>query len=128
MLTVAKNNPVLAEIDIFPVEPEQQQPLVDSLIDYIKTLFKQQSGFVAAAIHRSRDGLRVVNYVQWKSQNDYETYINNTEVPSLSSQLSAFSAPNSRLYEIFISEPADSQMTISTAMNENLPLVDHWLK
>lgn len=114
MISIAKNNPVLASIDIFPVEPEQQHLLVDSLIDDIKTAFKQQPGFVAAAVHRSRDGLRVVNYVQWQTQNDYEAYINNSEIPSLSSRLSAFPAPNSQLYEIFISEPADSQMTIST--------------
>lgn len=114
MLTVTKNNPVLAEIDIFPVQLDQQQSLVDNLIEDIKTVFKSQPGFVAAAVHRSRDGLRVVNYVQWKSQNDYEAYIHKAEVPLLSSRLSAFGAPNSHLYEIFISEPADSQMTIST--------------
>ncbi|MFQ4141361.1 antibiotic biosynthesis monooxygenase family protein [Chlorogloeopsis sp. ULAP02] len=106
MLTVTKNNPVVAEIDIFPVEPEQQQSLVDKLIEDIRIVFKQQPGFVAAAIHRSRDGQRVVNYVQWKSQKDYEAYIN-SEVPLISSRLSAFPAPNSRLYEVFISEPAD---------------------
>jgi heme-degrading monooxygenase HmoA len=112
MLTVNKNNPVVAEIDIFPVEAEQQQSLVDKLIEDIKTVFKQQPGFVAAAVHRSRDGQRVVNYVQWKSQKDYESYVND-EVPLISSRLCAFPAPNSRLYEIFISEPSDSEMTIS---------------
>jgi heme-degrading monooxygenase HmoA len=116
MLTVTKNNPVLAEIDIFPVEPDRQRSLIDNLIEDIKTVFKPQPGFVAAAVHRSRDGLRVVNYVQWNSQNDYEAYINKAEIPLLSSRLSAFSAPNSHLYEIFISEPANSQMTISTTI------------
>ncbi len=114
MLTVTKNKPVFAQLDIFPIQPEQQQPLVDSLIDYVKTILKQQPGFIADAIHKSRDGLRVVNYVQWKSQEDYEAYVNNSQVPSISTQLSTFPAPNSHLYEIFISEPADSEMNIST--------------
>ncbi|MBW4542992.1 MAG: hypothetical protein KME25_00865 [Symplocastrum torsivum CPER-KK1] len=44
MPTVAKDNSVCAQIDIFPVEPEQQQSLVDSLVDYVETVLKQQPG------------------------------------------------------------------------------------
>lgn len=40
MLTVTKNKPVFAQLDIFPIEPEQQQPLVDSLIDYVNYLLQ----------------------------------------------------------------------------------------
>ncbi|MBD2100659.1 antibiotic biosynthesis monooxygenase [Leptolyngbya sp. FACHB-261] len=114
MLTVTKDNSISAEIDIFPTEPQQQQSLIDGLINYIQTVFKQQPGFVAAAIHRSRDGMRVVNYVQWASPSDYEAYVNNAEIPSLSNQLSTFPASNSRLYEILVSEPTNSKMQIST--------------
>ena len=116
MPTIFKNNPVLAQIDIFAIQPEQQQALVDSVIDYVNTVLKQQPGFIADAIHRSRDGERVVNYVQWKSQDDYEAYIRNSNL-SLATKLSAFPTPDSHLYEIFISEPADSKMKISTDIN-----------
>jgi len=116
MPTVAKDNSVFAQIDIFPVEPEQQQSLVDSLVDYVETVLKQQPGFVSASIHQSRDGLRVVNYIQWSSQDDYDTYINSGEVRSLSTSLSTFALPNSHLYEIFISEPEGSQIKISEDM------------
>jgi heme-degrading monooxygenase HmoA len=116
MLTIARNKSVFAEIGIFSTEPEQQQLLLNSLQDYVKTLLKQQLGFLSAAIHRSRDELRVVNYVQWKSQDSYNAYIDNTELLPLRERLSAFSPPDSHLYDIFISEPTDSQMEVFKGM------------
>ena len=117
MLTVFKANPVLAEMDIFVTLPDQQWLLIDSLIDYSKTILKQQPGYVANAIHRSLDGMRVTNYVQWQDRSDYETYSNNHSI-SLASKITGFFAPDTHLYEIFISEPADSRMQITANMNE----------
>lgn len=112
MLAVFKDNSVLAEIDIFVTQPDQQWSLVDSLKAYTNNILKQQPGYVANAIHRSFDGLRVVNYVQWQCGADYEAYINNGDI-ALASRITGFFAPDSHLYEIFISEPADSQMQIA---------------
>ena len=117
MLNVFKANPVLAEMDIFVTLPDQQWQLIDSLIDYSKTILKQQPGYVANAIHRSLDGTRVTNYVQWQNQSNYETYSNNGSI-SLASKITGFFTPDTHLYEIFISEPADSQMQISANMGE----------
>jgi hypothetical protein len=115
MLTVFKANPVLAEMDIFVTLPDQQWQLVDSLIEYSKTILNQQAGYVANAIHRSLDGMRVTNYVQWQSQSDYETYSNNRSI-ALATKITGFFAPDTHLYEIFMSEPADSQMQITANM------------
>ena len=117
MLTVFKDNPVLAELDIFVTQPDQQWLLLDSLIAYTHNIFKQQPGYIANAIHRSLDGLRVVNYVQWQSQADYEVYINNRDI-ALATKITGFFAPDSHLYEIFMSEPADSQIQITVNMPE----------
>ncbi|QDL09429.1 hypothetical protein DP113_17280 [Brasilonema octagenarum UFV-E1] len=112
MLSVFKNNPVLAELDIFVTQPDQQWLLVDSLITYTENILKKQPGYTASAIHRSFDGLRVINYVQWQNQADYDTYINNRDI-ALATQITGFLAPDSHLYEIFMSEPADSPMQIT---------------
>jgi hypothetical protein len=117
MLTVFKENPVLAELDIFVTQAEQQWLLVDDLIDYTKNILKQQPGYIASAIHRSFDGLRVVNYVQWQNQADYNAYITNKSI-ALATQITGFLAPDSHLYEIFMSEPASSQMEITAGKGQ----------
>jgi hypothetical protein len=111
MVTIFKDNPVLTELDIFVTQPDQQWLLVDSLVAYTQNILKQQPGYIASAIHRSFDGLRVINYVQWQRQEDYEAYISNRDI-ALATKITGFFAPDSHLYEIFISEPANSQLPI----------------
>jgi heme-degrading monooxygenase HmoA len=94
MLTVFRDNPVLAELDIFVTQPDQQWLLIESLIAYTHDILKQQPGYIANAIHRSLDGLRVVNYVQWQSQANYEAYINNREI-ALATKITGFFTPDS---------------------------------
>lgn len=113
MPVVAKDNDVLTVIDIYSVEPSCQQQLVDSLVDYIETALKQQPGFVSASIHKSLDTVRVANYAQWKSRQDYEAFAKNSDVQSLTIKLSKFPKPDSHLYEIAISKPEDSIPKIS---------------
>lgn len=114
MLTVAKSRSLPAELAIYPVEADQQPTLIDALTEYVTTFLKPQPGFIGAALHKSRDGQRVVSYVQWNEQEAYTACINNSDVPSPSEHLTQFPAPNARLYEVFISEPAGSEMTIAT--------------
>ncbi|MBE9107172.1 antibiotic biosynthesis monooxygenase [Nostoc cf. edaphicum LEGE 07299] len=117
MVTISKDKPVLAELDIFVTQPDQQWLLVDSLVAYTQNILKQQPGYIASAIHRSFDGFRVINYVQWQSQEDYQVYINNQEI-SLATQITGFFNPDSHLYEIFISEPGDSRLEITAGKGE----------
>lgn len=102
MPTVAKNNDVITVIIIFTVEPERQQEVIDTIISFLDTV-KQQPGFVSASLHKSLDGLRVANYAQWKSLEDYEAFANNAEVQALGAKLSEFPKPDSHVYEVVIS-------------------------
>lgn len=36
-------------------------------------------GFVSASIHKSLDGVRVVNYAQWRSKEDFEVMMTSPE-------------------------------------------------
>lgn len=114
MPAIAKNNDVVTVIVIFSVEPERQQELVDSIVEFVETAVKQQPGFVSASIHKSLDGIRVMNYAQWKSQEDYEAFVHNSEVQSLGAKLSEFPKPDSHLYEVVVSVPEDATLKIST--------------
>ncbi len=77
MPTIAKNNDVITVIIIFAVEPERQQELVDNIVEFVEKEVKHQPGFVSSSIHKSIDGVRVMNYAQWKSHKDYEAFVNN---------------------------------------------------
>ena len=57
---------VVTHINVFTVEPEKQQLLVDSLLETVREA-RSVPGWLSASIHRSFDGRQVVNYVQFAS-------------------------------------------------------------
>lgn len=103
MATIAVNNEVITVIVIFSVESDRQQELIDAIAEFLETV-KQQPGFVSANIHKSIDGVKVANYAQWRSQGDYQNFINNTEVQEKAAKLREFNPPDTHVYEVVISE------------------------
>ena len=109
MAIIATNNEVITVIIIFTVQPERQQELIDAIADFVETV-KQQPGFVSANIHKSIDGVKVANYAQWQSQEDYDNFINNTEVQAKAAKLREFNPPDSHVYEVVT--PSRHQATL----------------
>ena len=72
MTRITIHNDVVTLINIFSVEPAQQQQLLDILVEATEQVMKDLPGFVSANSHRSTDGSRVVNYAQWRSREDFE--------------------------------------------------------
>lgn len=64
MTTISKDNQVITLINVFTVEPENQQRLVEMLVEATEKTMKHLPGFVSANIHKSSDGVRVTNYAQ----------------------------------------------------------------
>ncbi|MBW4562895.1 MAG: antibiotic biosynthesis monooxygenase [Mojavia pulchra JT2-VF2] len=64
--TIAVTNNVATFINIFTIEATKQQALIDHLKIHTETI-RKQPGFITANFHRSLDGTRVINYVQWTS-------------------------------------------------------------
>jgi quinol monooxygenase YgiN len=79
MSTIASGQGVLTFINVFTVEPDRQQQLVDLLTEAAEQTFRHLPGFVSANIHRSLDGHKVVNYAQWRSKADFEAVRANAE-------------------------------------------------
>ncbi|WP_169221177.1 antibiotic biosynthesis monooxygenase family protein [Brasilonema sp. UFV-L1] len=67
MTTITLSHDVATFINIFTVEPTKQKALIDRLKLHAETMISQQAGFISAIAHRSLDGTKVVNYVQWTS-------------------------------------------------------------
>lgn len=62
MTTISKDNRYVTLINVFTVEPDRQQQLVDLLIHATETAMRHLPGFISANIHRGLDGRKVVNY------------------------------------------------------------------
>jgi quinol monooxygenase YgiN len=66
---------VFTMINTFHTSAERQGALVDSLRGFTEGVARALPGFVAASVHASLDGARVLNYVQWKSRADLDAMI-----------------------------------------------------
>jgi quinol monooxygenase YgiN len=113
MPTIAKNNDVITVIIIFAVEPQRQQELVDNIVEFVEKGVKHQPGFVSSSIHKSIDGVRVMNYAQWKTEEDYQAFINNSQLRQLGEKLSQFQIHESHVYEVVVSLPDDATLKIA---------------
>lgn len=74
MTTIAENSGLVTAINVFTVEPSNQQRLVDLLTSMTEVSVRGLPGFVSAALHRSVDGFRVTMYAQWESERHYQDY------------------------------------------------------
>ena len=103
MTTLSLDNKLTTVIIIFEVEPSQQDDLIVAIKEFLETV-KTQPGFVSANLHKSIDGVKVANYVQWSSMEEFEAFKNNTEIPKQAEKLFTFDQPDSHVYEIVTSE------------------------
>ena len=74
MTTIVENAGLVTAINVFTVDPSNQQELLDLLARATDTSVRGAPGFVSAALHRSVDGTRVAMYAQWKSAEHYQRY------------------------------------------------------
>ncbi|HEY9850432.1 MAG TPA: nuclear transport factor 2 family protein [Leptolyngbyaceae cyanobacterium] len=78
-VTIDPASNVATVIVVFSIEPSEQQPLLDRIMKYGGGQVKHQPGFLSSSLHRSIDGKRVLNYTQWRSRQDYEAFMRNSQ-------------------------------------------------
>jgi heme-degrading monooxygenase HmoA len=61
-----ENQPV-TQITVVESEPEKQAEALALMMERSRFMARQP-GFISISIHRSLDGRRIVNYIQWKSR------------------------------------------------------------
>jgi len=74
MTTIAENAGLVTLINVFTVEPSNQQDLLDLLARATESSVRHVPGFISAALHRGVDGTKVTMYAQWKSAEHYQHY------------------------------------------------------
>jgi|SRR5579859_3693841 len=79
MKVPGKPNGPVTLINVFTVEPEKQQALLDHLAKFSETVVRSFPGFLSATFHASFDGKRVTNVAQWESQEAFLAFLHSSE-------------------------------------------------
>lgn len=99
MVMISTDNPVVTLINVFTVEPQNQQRVVD-ILEATKQVMQHVPGYVSASIHKSLDGVRVANYAQWESQETFEAMFHDPSVKEHMDELLKISTAAPHLYEL----------------------------
>jgi len=78
MTTISKEAGLLTLINVFKVEPANQQKLINLLTLATSGSVRKIPGFISASLHRSIDGTKVTMYAQWESITHYQNMRNNS--------------------------------------------------
>ena len=86
--TISPSRKLVTLINVFTVEPANQQQLLELLARATETSVRHAAGFISASLHRSLDGTKVTMYAQWRSVADYQAMRENpTAMPYLQQAL-----------------------------------------
>jgi quinol monooxygenase YgiN len=108
--TIDPDSKVVTLVNVFTVEPHNQQRLVDSLIDATEKVMSQQEGFISANLHKSLDGTRVVNYAQWKNKEVFEKMLKNPTAITHMNDAFSIAKVDGSLYEVVFVENQTSKV------------------
>jgi quinol monooxygenase YgiN len=72
MTTISLNRKVVTLINVFTVEPADQQQLLELLTRATEASVRHAPGFISSSLHRGIDGTKVTMYAQWRSIEDYQ--------------------------------------------------------
>ena len=104
MATIEINKDISTLINVFTVDPSKQQQLVDALIETTNKVWRLQDGFVSASIHKSKDGKKVVNYVQWKGKGAFDRRLDDPEAIVQMNKVLSMAKADGNLYEVVFTE------------------------
>lgn len=100
MTVISKDNHFLTLINIFTVDPSNQQKLLDLLSRATNESVKNISGFISASLHRSLDGTKVTMYAQWRSMDDYQNMRNNSTASPYLTEALEFAQFDMGMYDV----------------------------
>lgn len=100
LTTISKDVELVTLINVFQVEPENQQLLVDLLIEATEDVMYKLPGFISANIHKSLDGKWVTNYAQWRSIEDFQAIFKNPDALSHMPAIGKIAQSSPVLYKV----------------------------
>ncbi|MHC2282806.1 quinol monooxygenase YgiN [Bradyrhizobium diazoefficiens] len=67
MTHIQAGSTIVTQITVIEAEPEKQGEALSLMTDRARFMARQP-GFVSISLHRSLDGRRIVNYIQWQNR------------------------------------------------------------
>ena len=97
---IVANPDYVTLINVFTVEPKDQDRLVGMLVEATGTVMSKIPGFISANIHKSADGKRVANYAQWRSTDDFQAMLKNPVAQKHMAPIGEFATYDAHLYSV----------------------------
>jgi len=91
---------IVTLVNIFDVDASKQQELLDLLNEGTEKVIKTRPGFVSVNILASVDGTRVINYAQWRSQDDLKAIMGDAEVQAYAQKTAALAKAAPQVYRV----------------------------
>ena len=105
MAIIQTGDGVVTQINVFTIQPERQQELID-LLSEAAEFASSLPGWLSASVHPSLDGTRVVNYAQSKDFASAQNIINALREAGWLDRNKALGEAHPGLYEVVFTKIA----------------------
>jgi quinol monooxygenase YgiN len=103
-------------INIFTVDPPNQQRLIDLLTRATDEFVCQAPGFLSSTLHRSLDGSKVTMHAEWRSIEDYQAMREDPRPLDLFKEALTFATFDPGIYEVVRTfSPVESDVSNSAS-------------
>jgi quinol monooxygenase YgiN len=100
MTTISLSRKLVTLINVFTVEPDNQQQLLQLLAGATEISVRHAPGFISSSLHRGLDGTKVTMYAQWRSVEDYQAMRENPAPLRYFQQALAIAKFEPEMYEV----------------------------
>ena len=100
MTTISPSRKLVTLINVFTVDPANQQQLIELLARVTETVVRHAPGFISSSLHRGLDGTKVTMYAQWRSVEDYQAMRENPAPLPYLQQALALAKFDPGMYEV----------------------------
>lgn len=111
---IEQETEVTTLINVFTVEPEHQQRVLDILIESTTGPISKLPGFISANFHASKDGTRVVNYAQWDGPDAWKAMLADPECKEHITEVLRYSTTDYDLYDVVSVHAPDLSASAAT--------------
>lgn len=87
-------------INFIDVSPAKSQDIIKVFSNYYKNILQNMNGFVSANLHKSDDGTRIINYVQWDSFDGLTSLFRDETAKEFNKELKEISSPDWNLFKV----------------------------